>query len=231
MELRMKTFKPEEKYLLEPVKELLQDINDKKTPYISIYKRIKKIDDTFDYYDILLTEDNKHKEDTKVLEELFETVNSCFDLSTVQPGDYNSYSDLPDMKIHNRADYEAFTKRYYKLITDAFCSRNFMFTTFGKCKLCHSEINLSYHQLRVFKNRNSGKENPTPTYCNRCRTTMKYKKELKSKETSKTRKKDIERWLRYISKEDTDEEFFPIKYLDTFPVYKKSKEVNYYDKV
>ena len=60
---------------------------------------------------------------------------------------------------------------------------------------------------------------------------MKYKKELKSKETSKTRKKDIERWLRYISKEDTDEEFFPIKYLDTFPVYKKSKEVNYYDKL
>ena len=34
-----------------------------------------------------------------------------------------------------------------------------------------------------------------------------------------------------VFKEDTDEEFFPIKYLDTFPVYKKSKEANYYDKL
>ena len=153
MELRMKAFKPEEKYLLEPIKELLQDINNKKVPYIPIFKRIEKINDIFGYYDILLTEDNKYKEDTEVLKELFETVNSCFDLNTIQQGDYNSYSDLPDMKIHNRADYEAFVKRYNKLITDAFCSRNFIFTTFGKCKLCRSKINLKYLRIEIVEER------------------------------------------------------------------------------
>lgn len=201
---------PVEEFLINPTKVLVRKLIE--GFYTSVGDRINNIDKIISEFEITISPLKKENIYTDNLEKFFMLLRKYFDPTTIKDGDFNNFYSLPNLVIRDFDDFEIIKNRYIKLTENKFCSKNFAFSVYGKCKECKNPIEISYIQYKSYIN-SKDKKKQLQNICNKCRSIEAYTKIIHSVSIyTGSYRKDTGEKLRILK--EGGEEFLPISYLD-----------------
>lgn len=200
---------PVEEFLINPTKVLVRRLTE--GFYTSVGDRINNIDKIISEFEITISPIKKENIYTDNLGKFFLLLRKYFDPATIKDGDFNNFYSLPNLIIRDFDDFEIVKNRYTKLTENKFCSKNFAFSVYGKCKECKNPIEISYIQYKSYIN-SKNKKKQLQNICNRCKSIAAYTKIVHSPIYTDSYRKDTGEKLRILR--EGGEEFLPIYYLD-----------------